>query len=123
MMIASFCYLPLPGSMAEQTEALILKHNPGWRAAACQGVFPEQLTQLAVAGFEDLTSFSYDEDVVFTHESWRGRIRACNGVAATMTQEEVERFDAELAALLRAHHPAELHVLHRVFVVSALSRT
>ena len=39
-------------------------------------------------------------DVRFSHESWRGRVRTGNGVGSSLSAEEVERFDAELAELL-----------------------
>jgi hypothetical protein len=83
LIIASFCYLPLPST-------------------------------IATGGFRELTSFSYDVDVPFTHESWRGRIRACSGVAATMSPDEVARFDSAL-------WPEPLSVLHRLFVISGIS--
>lgn len=119
ILIASFCYLPLPGSVAERTEALILRHNPGWTAGGSTGVFPEQVTHLASARCAEVESFSFDVPVSFTHEGWRGRIRACNGVAASLAPEEVRRFDEELAELLARDHPGELLVTHRVFVATA----
>ncbi|HIE89277.1 MAG TPA: hypothetical protein EYG52_05110 [Pseudomonadales bacterium] len=72
-------------------------------------------------GFEEIESFTFDEPAIYTHESWRGRIRASAGIAATLTSEEVERFDAELAALLAKDFPEEpMAIPHRVFVVQAL---
>jgi SAM-dependent methyltransferase len=121
LILAAFCYLPLPNSVAYETEELILEHNPGWTAAGCQGIFPEQLTQISAGGFRDITSFSYDLEVLFTHEGWRGRIRACNGVAASLSPKEVQTFDRALAAHLEKRWPGELSVLHRVFVVSGVS--
>jgi hypothetical protein len=120
MLIASFCYLPLPGSIAEQSEALVLKHNPGWGAAGCQGIFPEQATQLAVAGFTSIETISYDVLVPFTHEAWRGRMRACNGVAASLPESVVLAFDQELGCLLASHCPDPFSVHHRIFVATSI---
>lgn len=121
IILASFCYLPLPNSVAHATERLICEHNPVWTASGCQGIFPEQATQLATGGIRELTSFSYDLDVLFSHADWRGRIRACNGVAASLSPEEVERFDRALAAELERDWPPTLSILHRVFVLSGRS--
>ena len=45
--------------------------------AGADGIYERWRPHLA--GFGDVQSFHYDEDVVYTHEEWRGRIRACNG--------------------------------------------
>lgn len=76
---------------------------------------------LDTAGFTDVESFSYVTDVAFSHESWRGRIRTCNGVGSALPPDEVERFDTGLAALLELEFPAELSVPHRIFATSGLA--
>jgi hypothetical protein len=58
--------------------------------------------------------------VHYTPEVWRGRIRASAGVGASLSQERVDAFDADLAALLDAKHPGgNLDIPHRVFAVIA----
>ena len=120
VLIVGFSYLALPGSLAQETEALVLRHNPGWLAANSPGIFPEQAFQLATHGFGQVETFSYDVEVPFTHESWRGRMRACNGVAASLSVDEVAAFDSALAALLTTKYAAELSVSHRVFVATGI---
>lgn len=54
----------------------------------------------------------------YTHEAWRGRIRASAGVAASLSPEKVTRFDAELEQLLRERFPTDpLAVHHRAFAL------
>jgi ubiquinone/menaquinone biosynthesis C-methylase UbiE len=118
LLICNFSYLPLPGSLAERTEAMILSMNPGWTMAGWRGIHPEQVRALDEAGFADVESFSFVEQVPFSHEGWRGRMRTCNGVGSALTEEEVRRFDTELAALLAADYPETVDVAHRVFAVS-----
>jgi hypothetical protein len=61
-------------------------------------------------------------DVSYTHEAWRGRIRASAEVAASLPAEQVEAFDQELAALLRERFPQDpIDIPHRV--VAAVGRT
>ncbi len=77
-------------------------------------------SNLARGGFIGLESFSYDVEQPYSHEAWRGRVRASAGIGASLAPEEVTAFDAEHAALLAANFPADpLTVLHRVFAVIA----
>jgi len=118
VLIAHFDWLPLPGSVVEATEALILAHNPHWTLAGGCGIHWRWFADLSGAGFVALESFSFDVDQLYSHESWRGRIRASAGVAATLGPEAVARFDKEHAALLSERFPSEpLHVPHRVFAL------
>jgi SAM-dependent methyltransferase len=118
LLICNFSYLPIAGNVAGRTEDLILEHNPGWPKAGWCGVHPEQVQALDIAGFIDVESFSYAVDVPFTHEGWRGRIRTCNGVGSALDTDDVERFDADLAALLAREFPGPLTVTHRIFAAS-----
>ena len=114
MVIAHFDWLPLAGNVVEATERLILQHNPRWNAAGGSGLHPRCLADLAGAGFERLETFSFDQAVAYSHEAWRGRIRASAGVAASLEGAAVARFDAEHAALLARDFPDDpLQVPHR----------
>ena len=118
VLIAHFDWLPLPGNVVAATESLILKHNPAWHLAGGSGVHPRWFADLAQAGFGELESFSYDESVSYTHQDWRGRIRASAGVAASLDAAGVERFDAAHAALLAQRYPQPvLQMPHRVFAL------
>jgi SAM-dependent methyltransferase len=118
VVIAHFDWIPLVGNAVAATEELILKHNPSWRLGGGSGLYPRWLRDLAEAGFHDLSTFSYDLFVPYTHEDWRGRIRASAGVGASLPPEQVAAFDAELAALLAERFPhSPLVVHHRVWAV------
>jgi ubiquinone/menaquinone biosynthesis C-methylase UbiE len=120
LLICSFSYLPLTGNVAGRTEDLILEHNPGWPKARWRSVHPEQVAALDLAGFKRVESYSYQVDVPFSHEAWRGRIQTCNGVGSALRDEEAKRFDIDLAAMLEDEFPGELNVPHRIFAVSGL---
>jgi SAM-dependent methyltransferase len=118
--ICHFDWLPLPGSVVEASEQLIVKYTPGWPSAGL-GMYPPWTLDLAGAGFTAMESFSYDVDALYTHESWRGRIRASAGIAASLPPERVEAFDAEHAALLADRFPGDpLHCPHRVWALVAV---
>lgn len=116
--IAHFDWLPLSGNVVEATERLIERHNPGWGMGGGTGMYPAWLTDVAVAGFEGIETFSFDLDVPYSREAWRGRIRASAGVAASLPEDEVRRFDSRLASLLAASFPEDpFGVPHRVWAV------
>jgi SAM-dependent methyltransferase len=118
LVIAHFDWIPLPGNVVEATERLIEQHNPDWKMGGGTGLYPAWLHDIAVAGFLDIETFSFDTPAGYTHEAWRGRIRASAGVAAVLPPERVAQFDAELARLLMGRFPEDpLVVPHRVFAV------
>lgn len=116
LVIAHFDWLPLPGNVVDATEALILLFNPAWTLAGGSGVHPQWLADLRGSGFRDIETFSFDVEQPYSHEAWRGRIRASAGVKASLSEEKVRAFDAELAACLKSRFPREpLSVPHRVW--------
>jgi SAM-dependent methyltransferase len=118
LLIAHFDWIPLPGNVVEATEKLIEQHNPEWKMSGGRGMYSRWLSDVAIAGFHDIETFSFDLFFPYSHEAWRGRIRASAGVSATLTPEQVARFDTALQTLLQEHFPADpLSVHHRVFVV------
>ena len=120
LLILYFDWLPLPDNLVARTEALIEAFNPAWKGGGGVGMHPQVLTDLATAGWRSIESFGYDAPVRYSHEGWRGRIRASAGVAATKAPAEVAEFDAALAALMAKDFPDDpLDVAHRVFAVVA----
>jgi len=116
LVVAHFDWIPLPGNMIEATEKLIEKHNPKWKLGGGLGIYPQWPRDMAVAGFKDIETFSFDLDAVYTHEAWRGRIRASAGVGASLAPEAVAAFDDELRAMLSERWPEDpMRVMHRVF--------
>ncbi len=117
-LIAYFTYLSDPGTLGGATEDLVLRHNPGWPLAGSDGRVSWFARDLSGQGFLHIDTFEFDVEETFTRESWRGRVRACNGVFS-MPPEKVAEFDADLAELLAARYPEPLHVPHRVFGIVA----
>jgi SAM-dependent methyltransferase len=118
LVIAHFDWLPLPGNVVAATERLIEDYNPAWSLGGGSGLYPAWLADVALAGFAEIETFSFDCPVIYSHEAWRGRIRASAGVAASLPPQQVSRFDTELGRLLLAQFPQDpLIVPHRVFAV------
>ena len=120
VLICHLDWLPLPGSVPEATESLILQHNPTWGGAGGYGMYPLWAADVSGAGLTGIETFSYDIKLPYAHAAWRGRIRASAGVAASLPAEAVERFDHEHAAMLAERFPDEtLVVPHRVWALVA----
>lgn len=118
LIIAHFDWILFPGNVVEATERLIERHNPAWSLGGGMGLYPAWLTDVAIAGFVEVETFSFDVRVPYTHESWRGRIRASAGVAASLGPGQVRSFDEDLERLLQNHFPEDpLRVPHRVFAL------
>jgi len=116
LVIAHFDWIPLPGNVAEATEKLIEKHNPKWKLGGGLGIYPLWPRDMGVAGLVNIETFSFDVDAIYTHEAWRGRVRASAGVGASLAPQQVAAFDDELRAMLAARHPEDpMRVMHRVF--------
>ncbi|MDP6953200.1 MAG: class I SAM-dependent methyltransferase [Alphaproteobacteria bacterium] len=120
LVIAHYDWIALPGNVVEATEALIVRYNPAWTFSGGDGFYPRWLRGLARGGYTGLETFSDDVDQPYSHEAWRGRVRASAGIGASLSLEQVARFDAEHAAMLRQRFPEDpLSALHRVFAVIA----
>lgn len=118
LIIARFDWLPTPGNVVEKTESLIREMNPEWNMSGGTGIYPEWFRHLSEGGFQNIQSYSYDEDVLYTHEGWRGRIRASAGVGGSLTPEKIAEFDQNHAEILQREFPEQsLSIPHRVFVV------
>lgn len=116
--IAHFDWIALPGNVVAASEALIERHNPDWAMGGGNGLHARDITDAALAGFLDLEVFGFDHPVRYSHEAWRGRIRASAGIAASLPPDAVAAFDAEHAAMLARDFPDDpLTALHRVFAV------
>jgi SAM-dependent methyltransferase len=118
LMMAHFDWLAVPGNVVAATEALILGFSPAWTGAGKSAPYAPWYLDLRNAGFGGIESFSFEIDVPYTHEAWRGRIRASAGIGASLPPEKVAAFDAEHAALLARDFSAEpLAVPHRCWAV------
>jgi SAM-dependent methyltransferase len=108
-----FSWLALADPVARASEELVLRFNPPWQGANWAGRIPAEPPWSA--GLAQVRAMLwFDEAVPFTREGWRGRMRACRGVGATLSPAEVAAFDAEHATLLERIAPPQFTVLHRV---------
>ena len=115
LMLSNFSWLPRVDAVARESEKLVLKYNPNWGAADYDGV-PASYYKLSKLGLVQRVMFFYDVHVPFTKDSWRGRVRASKGIGASLTEDEVNKFDKEHHELLDNITEVAFSILHRVDV-------
>ena len=111
LLILYMAWLPNEDKIAGASEELVLKYSPNWSGAG-ETRHPIRLPDIAYDYFEIEDHEEYDLAVPFTRESWHGRMRACRGVGASLTEEELARWDAEHRELLDEIAPEQFDVLH-----------
>ncbi len=118
LLIAHFDWLPLKGNVVRATEKLIRKYNPRWDLDGSTGIHDEWLTDVRRAGFVEVETFSFDLDVPYSHEGWRGRVRASSGVGASLRVGKAQRFDESLRVMLAEDFPQQpLQIPHCVWAL------
>jgi SAM-dependent methyltransferase len=113
LLTAHLCWLPREDEIAHRSEQLVLQYNPQWTGAGFSGEVSRHWPKMEVF-FEVADFFVFDAQIPFTRESWRGRFRACRGVGASLSPEEVIAFDRDHAALLENTVKEPFSVLHRI---------
>ena len=107
LIIAHFDWLPMRDNVVAMTEQLVERYNPAWHLGNNSGLYPQWLADVAEGGFAAIETFSFDVDVPYTHEAWRGRMRASAGVGASLAAADVAAFDADLATALADGWPPQ----------------
>lgn len=107
LFVAYFDWLSTEGNPVEVMYRLRHKYNPNWKSIWPLGFYPCMPGDLKFAQFTTVHSFVYEENVPYTHEDWRGRMRAYAGIGGSLPKPLVEEFDHEFAAELRTKFPIE----------------
>ena len=111
LLILYMAWLPFEDKIAGASEELVLKYSPGWSGAG-ETRHPIWIPDIAYDYFEMEDHEEYDLMVPFTKESWHGRMKACRGVGASLSEEELVRWDADHKELLERTAPAQFDILH-----------
>jgi SAM-dependent methyltransferase len=106
-----FAWLPDECEIAKQSENLILKYNPAWSGGGFKRYAPSD-PEWGKELFETEHKAAFDMEVPFTRESWNGRIRACRGIGASLSADEIKAFDKEHMELLTRIAPEKFNIPH-----------
>lgn len=111
LLLLYMAWLPFEDKIAQASEKLVLKYNPGWSGAR-ETVHPIFVPECYNEKFQLVYHEEYPLNVHFTRESWNGRMKACRGVGASLTEKEINEWEKEHIKLLSEIAPAEFDILH-----------
>lgn len=111
LLVLYMSWLPFEDKIAEASEKLVLKYNPDWSGAG-ETVRPVAIPDCYKEKFEIAHHEEFRLKVPFTRESWNGRMKACRGVGASLSEEEITAWEAEHKKLLTQIAPEEFTILH-----------
>ena len=111
ILILYMAWLPYEDEIAGESEKLVLKYSPKWSGAG-ETEHPIIIPECYKEKFELVYNEEYRLSVPFTRDSWNGRMKSCRGVGASLTQDELERWEHEHIKLLERIAPDEFDILH-----------
>jgi len=111
ILILYMAWLPFEDDIAGKSEELVLKYSPAWSGAG-ETRHPIWIPNVVYKYFELEDHEEYDLKVPFSKESWHGRMKACRGVGASLSSEELAKWDNEHRQLLEKIAPEQFEVLH-----------
>lgn len=111
LLILYMAWLPFEDRIARASEELVLKYSPNWSGAG-ETKKPIPIPDVVYEYFDMVEHEEYDVTVPFTRESWHGRLRACRGVGASLSETELKCWDSEHRELLSKIATEEFEVLH-----------
>lgn len=111
ILLLYMAWLPFEDEIAGASEKLVLKYSPKWSGAG-EKIHPIFIPDCYKEKFELVYHEEYPLKVHFTRESWNGRMKACRGVGASLTEQEISAWEQEHIELLKEIAPDEFDILH-----------
>lgn len=112
MLFLYMAWLPFEDEIANASEQIVLKYNPAWTGTG-ETFHPIAVPDKVILDyFEPTFHEEYRIDLPFTRETWNGRMKACRGVGASLSSEDVARWEAEHMAMLEAKAPESFTIKH-----------
>lgn len=111
LLVLYMAWLPFEDKIAGASEELVLKYNPQWSGRG-ETIHPIGIPECYLKYFELVFHEEYTLDVRFTRESWNGRMKACRGVGASLSEEQIDAWGSEHRALLEKVAPPEFDIRH-----------
>lgn len=113
--VVYMAWLPDENPVVRRSIEIVRRFNPDWAGydrrlqyftpSWCKG-------SIRLAEMKTL-----DAEIIFTREAWNGRMRACRGVGASLSMEQVEAFSSEHTQMLEDTMPQAFSVLHELSIL------
>lgn len=111
LLVLYMAWLPYEDKIAGESERIVLKYSPGWSGAG-ETVHPIYIPECYSERFKLVYHEEYPLLVPFTRESWNGRMKACRGVGASLSESEIKQWEREHLEMLNATAPEKFEVKH-----------
>ena len=111
LLLLYMAWLPHEDVIARASEELVLKYSPNWSGAG-ETVHPIYIPECYSEKFILVYHEEYPLLVPFTRESWNGRMKACRGVGASLSEKEIARWEREHMKLLSEIAPESFQIRH-----------
>lgn len=121
ILILYMAWLPFEDKIAGASENLVLKYSPNWSGAG-EKIHPINIPDCYKENFEFVYHEEFTLKVPFTRGSWNGRMKACRGIGASLSEKEVSMWEQEHKKLLEQTAPDKFEVLHYAAIAELKKR-
>lgn len=121
ILVLYMAWLPYEDKIAGESEKLVLKYSPNWSGAG-ETMHPIFIPECYNEKFELVYHDEYKLNVHFTRDSWNGRMKACRGVGASLSESEIASWEKEHMELLENIAPEEFDILHYAAIAELKKR-
>lgn len=111
ILVLYMAWLPFEDAIAGESEQVVLKYNPTWSGAG-ETMHPIEIPPCYANKFTVTDHEEYLLSVPFSQESWHGRMKACRGVGASLSDKELQAWEQEHRQLLSAIAPPTFTIRH-----------
>ena len=113
ILVGYMAWLPFEDKIAGESEKLILKYNPNWSGAGETRRLLE-LPEIYKEDFDVVHNERFDAKIPFTIDTWNGRMKACRGVGASLSQDTICEFEKEHLKMLNEFGNTKFDILHNI---------
>lgn len=111
LLLLYMAWLPFEDDIAGASEKLVLKYHPQWSGAG-ETIHPIAVPEIYRDNFDLVYHEEYPLNVPFTRESWHGRMKACRGIGASLTEAAIAAWEQEHKELLNQIAPPTFTIAH-----------
>ena len=115
ILVLYMAWLPFEDKIASASEKLVLKCNTNW-SGKDEYVHEIEVPDCYNEHFDTVYHEEFTVKIPFTREAWNGRMKACRGIGATLTQSEIASWEQEHIKLLENIAPKEFEVIHYIAI-------
>lgn len=113
LLVLYMAWLPNKDEITRMSLDSVRKANPSWNGGQTYEC-PLQFNDYTYSIFDMAFHKEIYVDVPFTRETWNGRVKACRGIGASLSPEEITAWEKEHMAALEKIMPPETTIPHFV---------